>query len=630
MCGIAGIAGAVQISVRPEHILQCMRHRGPDGSGIYQTETLMLFHTRLAIQDLSEDAAQPMISPDGRYALCYNGEIYNHAALRLELPATTFRTTSDTETLLYLLAHEGLDAIEKLNGIFAFAFYDKQEQTLILARDHFGVKPLYYTTENGVLRFASELKTLLELGSKQGYRLNSDALLQCLQLQYNLPGDSGFKQIKRLDAGTAIQFDLKKEITERTRKKSLSYINGDYLELSPADWESKLEATLIEVVERQLLSDKEVAYFLSGGIDSGLIVSLASKIREKSLHTYCIETGSEFSAEGFSSDAKYAKILAAAQGHHLTLIPAASNILDSLDAIMLSLEELQADPAALFVGQIAAHARSQGHQVMMSGTGADDIFSGYRRHQAIYYARIAAKTPAFLLRTFDASRRFLPQSAQRRATKLLSLAARNEEQRIRAAFYWCEKNTALSYFHPDLQQQFCANAIEKYFDERLAEIPETIDSLDKMLHLEQGAFLAHNLNYTDKMGMAHGVEIRVPYLDKDLAKLAAKIPPHLKMKGTSTKYLLRKVAEKHLPQAIINRPKSGFGAPLRSWLRQQPQFRNEMRNRLEALCQTHPELFAKKAIDQLFADTVAQKTDGVYTLYALVCIESWLRQFIAN
>jgi asparagine synthase (glutamine-hydrolysing) len=607
-----------------------MKHRGPDGSGCYQNEQLLLFHTRLAIQDLSERAAQPMTSADGRYTLCYNGEIYNHAALRRELHHKAFKTTSDTETLLYLLAEQGMDAIENLNGIFAFAFYDNEAKTILIARDHFGVKPLYYALDKEVLCFASELKTLLLLGGERQYQLNTGALLQCLQLQYNLPDESGFKQIKRLGAGMALLFDLKNGLTVSSRKKSTVYNDGHYLDLSLSDWTRRLEEALFASVERQLLSDKEVAYFLSGGIDSGLLVSLATKIRGKGLNTYCIQTGTEFINEGFSDDASYAKILAREQAHHLTLIPAESNILDSLDAIMASLEELQADPAALFVGQISAHARSQGHQVMLSGTGADDIFSGYRRHQAIEYARIAAKTPAILLKAFNASKHLLPQSVQRRAAKLLALSATNERQRIRNAFYWCDTNTALTFFQPDLQSQLRTAAIEKYFDERLAEIPETLDSLDKMLHLEQGAFLAHNLNYTDKMGMAHGVEIRVPYLDKELATLAAKIPPSLKMKGTNTKYLLRKVAEKHLPPSIINRPKSGFGAPLRSWLQLQPQFRTGMRDRLDALCQKHPELFAKKAIDQLFVDTVERKTDGVYTLYALVCMESWLRQFTTN
>lgn len=630
MCGIAGIAGSGVHQVNITSVLKGMRHRGPDGEGSYRDERLVLLHSRLAIQDLSEASAQPMCSPDGRYVLCYNGEVYNHLELRKLIPDVQFRTISDTETLLHLLIRFGTSVPEKLNGIFAFAFYDSGQQTLLLARDHFGVKPLYYTISNAGLCFASEIKTLLQLREQNTFSLNPNALFHCLQLQYNLPEETGFKEIQRLGAGVTHQYQLADQIKLIATVASKPYPSTSLETLPEKEWEKVLDQALMGAVERQLLSEKEVSFFLSGGIDSTLLVAMAAKIKSGPLHTYTIRTGDAFSKEGFAQDFNFAASFAQARGHHLQILDARSDLMDSLDEMIFHLEELQADPAALFVGNIAAHARKQGHEVLIGGTGADDLFSGYRRHQALHYYKITERIPRALIKIAENTARFLPEAAARRSAKFFEMAGLNKTERMLRSFQWINAEAALSLLHPDLRAQLTSNSIQGYFENCLTELATNADDLSKLLHLEQRVFLSHNLNYLDKMGMAHGVEIRVPYLDNALAALVAGIPANLKMNGAHTKYLLRKVAAKYLPQSIINRSKTGFGAPIRHWLHHDPLFREKLNNRLEQLCISHPELFDKKEITKLYQQTLSKQTDGTYTLFALASTESWLRQFTAS
>lgn len=630
MCGIAGLAGKDAGQFPTDTALNSLRHRGPDGNGIYRSECLTLLHTRLAIQDLSTAAAQPMQDPEGRYVLCYNGEIYNHLSLRALLPQLSFRGHSDTETLLQLLIHFGAEVVEKLNGIFAFAFYDSKANTLLLARDHFGVKPLYYCLSENSLSFASELKTLRLLIPNIQCTLNPDALFQSLQLQYNLPEQTGFKEIHRLKPGTTALFDLNRQQASVQMKPSTPYIKSEYLQYTEEEWIHRLAQELYRAVERQLLSEKEISFFLSGGIDSSLLVAIASDITQSPLHTYTIRTGNAFTKEGFSEDFHFAKAVATAGGHYLHTLEADNRLLETLDETILKLEELQADPAAFFTGHIAAAARRQGHEVMIGGAGADDLFSGYRRHAALHYFKKTDRVPRFVPGMLSKLSTLLPGAGGRRAVKLLSLAARAPEQRRIQSFRWAGPERVLPLFSEGFREQLTEHCVEAYFSQTLSDLPEGVSELDRILHLEQKIFLPHNLNYLDKMGMAQGVEIRVPYIDNELARFAASIPPELKMKGTETKYLLRKVARKYLPDAVIDRPKTGFGAPLREWLQHDPVFRTQLQDRISTLISHYPEYFNGKAIQELFRASIRKQTDGVYTLFALACIESWLRQFTTN
>lgn len=631
MCGIAGLIGGSINELQMNKALASMKHRGPDADGIFTEPDITLLHTRLSIQDLSEKASQPMFSADGRYIIIFNGEIYNHREIRKSLAEKEqeFQSESDTETLLYGFIHFGKAILEKLNGIFAFAIYDKEKRQLFAARDAFAVKPFYYHFAKGNFTFASEIKTILTLKDIDK-TINPNALFQTLILQWQLGEDTGFKEVKKLLPGHFIELNIDDLNHYKIRKWTKENFVGNYENLSEEEWIIMLDKALNESVERQLLSDKPIAYFLSGGLDSSLLLAIAHKIDPlKTKQAFTIDAGKAFQKEGFSEDLPYAKLVAQHLNIELEIISADINFLNDFDAMIYQLDEAQADITPLFVQQISKAAKAKGYDVLIGGVGGDDVFSGYRRHQALAYENKITNTPLFLRKIAKQLVQLLPNNTNtRRIKKAAKTIDLTGFQRIVSYFFWNDKEVINNLFTNEFQAQLNSNNIEDFFIKTLNEIPNEHNKLNQLLHLEMSSFLpCHNLNYTDKMGMAEGVEIRVPYLDNELVALAAKIPPELKMKGKTTKYLLKKVAEKYLPKEVIYRSKTGFGAPIRTWMQEDKVFQNAVWERLNRPSFIHRNIFNQKAIEQLFQDTIHKKRDNSYTLLSLLAIECWLRQF---
>lgn len=632
MCGIAGIIGEAITEITLHKALGTMTHRGPDSHGTISDKNITLLHTRLSIQDLSESANQPLFSADQRYCIIFNGEIYNHLEIRakLELKGQQFKSQSDTETLLYGYIHFGKAILEMLNGIFAFAIYDNAKKQFFAARDSFGVKPFYYYSCKDIFSFASEIKTLLQLSTIEK-TINHNALFQTLLLQWQLDTNTGFLNVKKLLPGHSVELNVDDAKNYRIEKWSKEKLNGTYEVRTEEDWISKLDETLNNAVRRQLLSDKPIAYFLSGGLDSSLLLAIAHKIApEKTLKAFTIDAGKDFSKEGFSEDLPYAKMVAKHLNIELEIIDASIDFLKDFDAMIYHLDEAQADIAPIFVQQISKVAKREGYDVLIGGVGGDDIFSGYRRHQALAYEKKIKAIPLFLKKAIRDIGTFLPENYKfRRIKKMGKSLGQSGLQRMFSYFYWNDKETIQALFTKEYRDKIDTNNIEDFFSTLLTEIPAETNPLNQILHLEQNSFLPnHNLNYTDKMGMAEGVEIRVPFLDNKLVDLAAKMPPELKMKGTTTKYLLKKVAEKYLPKEVIYRSKTGFGAPIRSWMQEDQIFQNAVWERLNHPSFIGRNIFDHQAIEQLFQDTVHKKRDNSYTLLSLLAIESWLRQFV--
>ncbi len=631
MCGIAGIIGTSLNELKTQQVLASMAHRGPDAKGWYSEEKISLLHTRLSIQDISEQAQQPMFSRDGRYCIIFNGEIYNHLEIRkiLEGDGHQFRSHSDTETLLYGYMQWGANILEKLNGIFAFAIYDLEKKRLFAARDAFGVKPLYYHSEGGILSFASEIKTILQLRTID-QTINPNALFQTLLLQWPLGANTGFKQIHKLLPGHFLSIDIHDADNFRIRKWKTESFNGQYEYHSEEEWILKLDKALNNAVQRQLLSDKPIAYFLSGGLDSSLLLAIAKKLApEQSQKAYTINTGMGWSKEGFSADLPFAQMVAKHVHVDLEIIDTSIHFLEEFDAMIYHLDEAQADIAPLLVQQISRKAKSQGYDVLIGGVAGDDIFSGYRRHQAIAWEKGIDKIPLSLRKILKKTATLLPEKNNtRRIKKLMAHFDQNAAQRMFSYFLWSDKETIKSLFSKEFLLTIDRESIEKNFQQIRSSIPNENNQLNQLLHLEMNSFLpCHNLNYTDKMGMAESVEIRVPYLDNELVELASKIPPELKMKGITTKYLLKKVAEKYLPKEIIYRQKTGFGAPIRTWMQEDKAFQKAVLNRLQRLVLNNAPIFNAQKIEELYQDTLHKKRDNSYTLLSLLAIESWLRQF---
>jgi asparagine synthase (glutamine-hydrolysing) len=625
MCGIAGI-----ISPEASEYIRLMtdqlNHRGPDDAGFFIESNIGLGHRRLSIQDLSQNGHQPMLSLDGQYVLTFNGEIYNHWEIRDKLKNKyTFKSNSDTETLLYGFQEYGVSLFSMLNGIFAFAILNRRTRDLILVRDHFGVKPLYYFHQDECLLFSSEIKSLL-FYPNFNKEIDQDSIFSYLYFLWS-PGEmTPFKNCKKLLPGHYLKINLNnpKDYTI-TQYYEIPFI-GVYDNKTEKEWINLLDEKLTRAVERQLISDVPVGFFLSGGLDSSLIVAIAKKVSPKSVFKcYTIQTKVDSFREGFESDLSYAKKVAEILKLDLEIVKSDVDILRNFDKMVYQLDEPQADPASLNVSSICKRARSQGYLVLLGGTAGDDIFSGYRRHQSLFYDKKIAAIPYFLKKAlFNISSHLSYKYAfSRRLKKILQSYKFSERKSQMASLYgWLSTDrvkrllSQVTNFDPN---DFLINS--------LRHIPYEQSSLNQMLYWDLKYFLTdHNLNYTDKMSMMHGVEVRVPFLDIELVNFSTTIPPNLKLKGLTTKYLLRKVAERYLPKEVIYRTKTGFGAPLRDLV--VDEIGETIKKRLLAVKSEKDALFSMCEIDKLIKENKIEKIDASYTIFAILAVESWLQQFV--
>lgn len=624
MCGIAGMLGAP--SRRDlEALAAALAHRGPDGEGIFHDPGagIGLVHRRLAIIDPTAAAAQPMASCGGRYTIVFNGEIYNYRALAAELAGQGYALNKDSDTAVIapLYDRHGLDCLARLDGIFAFALWDARERELIVARDALGVKPLYYTARDGRLAFASELKALLGvLGSDR--RLDQAAVIDYL-VRLWAPGDrTPLAAVRKLPPGQVI----------RVRAGCISLVRWYAPPIGRARRGGDTEAlkaevrdTLAGVVRDQCVSDVPIGAFLSGGIDSSAIVHAMAAADHRPKQTYCIAfAGPSLEDEGFGDDLSHARLMARRVGVPLTEITVDQPEVEALERLAWMLDEPEADPAALYVAAIAAAARADGIEVLLGGTGGDDIFSGYRRHKAAALrARLGHLAAAVPLRWMAGLGRGGPLA--RRLEKLGYLLDGSDEDFLLRAFEFNRRAAALACLSADVSGEAGGH------DDRLRDaLRESRGAplLERMLHLELSGFLPdHNLNYTDKASMAHGVEVRVPFLAPRLVELASRIPWQLKTRGLAEKWILKAAVADWLPPEIIKRRKTGFGAPVRVWLRR-GRLREAAHDLLASRRMRERGIYNPAAIDALLRDTMSGRRDGAYLVLALMMLELWLRQFV--
>lgn len=628
MCGIVGIisksvAGSLLSS------LAKIDHRGPDSSGTFFYNDLGLGHKRLAIQDLSENGHQPMHSNHGNYILIFNGEIYNHLDIRAELEHKyAFKSHSDTETLLYGFIEYGPEILNKMNGIFAFSIFNKSTNELFIARDQFGVKPLYYYSDEKLFWFSSEIKSILPLDFSN--EVCNDALVNYLTFLYSPGEKTPFKKVLKLLPGHYLTLNIEKPAGFEIKKYYEIPFKGTVSSKTEKELVDDLEQKLIRAVERQMLSDVPVGFFLSGGLDSSGIVAIARKLHPaKKFNCYTIKTnGGEDMEEGFANDLHYARLVAKHLDVNLIEVESTVDIVKDFDKMVYHLDEPQADPAPLSVFQICSQARNDGQIVLLGGTAGDDLFSGYRRHQALGMERYINYVPLFLRKFIRSTICLFPAKKVffRRARKLTNNIHLSQEERLVGYFSWVDKEIVNELFSTQYKKQVAIYNPLQLLKEYLKNIPNEKDLLNKMLYLEMKFFLAdHNLNYTDKMSMATGVEVRVPFLDKELVEFSCTIPTHLKLKGMTTKYILKKVMEKYLPHEVIYRSKSGFGAPVRQWITHDMD--GIIQDYLSDKAVFKRGIFSYYDIQQLIEDNKSGKVDASYTIWSLLSIESWMLQF---
>lgn len=629
MCGILGFSGGIEPALLSPS-LKSIEHRGPDNADVFLDEVhgVGLGHVRLSILDLSPQAHQPMISADGAVALVFNGEIYNFQALRAELESRgfVFRGYSDTEVLLNLYLTEGEAMLSRLNGIFAFALWDGRSQSLLIARDALGVKPLYYAALYDRFAFASEIKGLLQL-VPEARELDAAALHRYLSFLW-CPGEgTPLKAVRKLLPGEAMVVRAGR-VERRWKWYQLPAFGGVIADLNEKDALAGTVAHLRQAVQRQMVADVPVGAFLSGGLDSSAVVAFA---REQSpdIHCFTIEaTGGQ--EEGVVDDLPYARKVAYHLGVPLEVVQIdASRMAGDLERMVAQLDEPLADPAPLNVLYISELARQQGMKVLLSGSGGDDLFTGYRRHRAVQMERYWSWLPNAARIGLERTTATLDQRnpLKRRLTKLFRGAGLSGDERLVNYFVWAKEADLLALYTPDFRAQLAGASASAPMLDFLRPLNSSVPPLERMLALEQRFFLAdHNLLYTDKMSMAAGVEVRVPFLDLDLVDFAARIPLRLKQRGQEGKWVLKRAMEPFLPHDVIYRPKSGFGAPLRRWMR------NELRDLLGDLLSVDSlkrrGLFDAVAVQRLIASNDAGKVDASYTLMSLLCIEIWCRRFV--
>jgi asparagine synthase (glutamine-hydrolysing) len=628
MCGIIGFCG----SHSPELLgggLHAIAHRGPDGGGQFFDEDtgVGLGHVRLSIIDLSPLGNQPMTDASGSLVVVFNGEIYNFRELRaqLELAGCSFRGQSDTEVLLALYQTHGEGMLLMLNGIFAFAIFDRVDQTIFIACDAMGVKPLYFTEAQEGFAFASELKGLVELIGVPG-SLDISALYLTLGFLWSPGGATPFKGVGRLGPGEALRVKAGR-IVKRWHWARSAWADAPLIVIAD-EAVRRVQAGVRTAVHRQMVADVPVGAFLSGGLDSSAVVAMAREI-SPDIDCFTIDTGAERDA-GVTDDLPYARQVARHLGVRLHEIKVdSSRLAADLERMVVQLDEPLGDPAPLNVLYISQLARKHGVKVLLSGAGGDDLFTGYRRHRALMLERYWGWLPASVRQGLCSLSSHLGRRSAlgRHLTKAFAHAGLPAEQRLASYFLWADPSRVLGLFAPEHRAALANEVMTAPLDDYLRSLPPGLPPLQRMLALEQRFFLAdHNLLYTDKMSMAVGVEVRVPFLDNDLVRLANSLPPGLKQRGAEGKWVLKKAMEPYLPHNVIYRPKTGFGAPLRHWLRH--ELREWVGDMLSAETLRRRGLFNPRAVAALITDDQAGRVDAAYTILGLVCIEIWCREFM--
>ena len=550
---MCGIAGAVNFTLSYQQINKHMLHRGPDEQNGFRIDNIDFYHLRLSILDIS-GGKQPM-HLDDRYTIIFNGEIYNHQQIRKQLNITGI-TSSDTETLLLLYRKFGVDMLQYLDGMFAFALYDWVEKKLFIARDRAGKKPLYYYRDNEKIIFASELNCLKGLLPLQ---MENENLFHYLRLGSFYKQLTPYKNVLELNAGSYLMIDSKTMDFKETRWWNINRFYQSKNEDGLQDSLQKVDELLHTAVKRRVeSSDLEVGSFLSGGIDSGLVTAIASKYNQQ-LKTFTI------SFEGAYNEAPLASLVASQYGtHHTEIAISFDNLKFDIEKILCNYGEPFFDSSAIPSYYVSKEAKKH-LTVILNGDGADELFGGYRRYVPFaqydfFKANGLVKTAAAFVKNV------LPHSSEKKSAynylyRLASLASKDQLHIYLSAgvdiFEDFEHNITGhgSDYLGMMRQDFAAI------------VNADISGLSKIMNMDFNTTLFSDLLVKmDIANMANSLEGRSPFLSKELLEYAPCINESFKIKGSTTKYLLRQLAKKYLPKELINQPKRGFEIPLKNWV----------------------------------------------------------------
>lgn len=624
MCGITGIFNLNGEAVSPialRKMTDAIAHRGPDGEGFFVDSFIGLGHRRLAVIDLTSAGHQPMATQDDRYILTYNGEIYNFRELRAELEECghRFRSRTDTEVLLYAYAEWGENALDHLNGMFAFAVWDRQRQELFLARDRYGIKPLYYTLQDHILLFGSEAKAIL---AHPSYRcaMDREALLEYFTFQNFFTDRTLFANIRLLPAGCTLRLSLGMRRLGPVKR----YWDYEFVEPERArderEYLEELDRLFCQAVRRQLVSDVDVGAYLSGGMDSGSITAIAAKqLPYLKTFTCGFDLHSASGLElGFDEREKAEFMSYLFKTEHYEMVLKAGDMERILPKLTRHLEEPRVGQSYpnFYVAQLAGKFV----KVVLSGGGGDELFGGYPWRY--YRAVINNDFEDYVDKYYLYWQRLIPNK---------------------------DIQEVFAPIHGDVQHVWTRDIFRDVFTKHAPTLTRPEDYINHSLYFEAKTFLHGLLVLDDKLSMAHGLETRVPFLDNDLVEFAMNMPIHLKLGNLSQvirqdenelgdksaryfsktkdgKLLLRKAMERYIPLEVTEGAKQGFSAPDASW------FKGEsieyVRRKLFSERARIYEFLDRKAVERLVTEHLEGRQNRRLLIWSLLNVENWCEQFL--
>jgi asparagine synthase (glutamine-hydrolysing) len=618
MCGIAGVYNfKTDRPVSEESIkdmISVINYRGPDGEGVFKSGSVGLGHKRLTIIDTSERSNQPMTSQHGSQTICYNGEVYNYLELTTYLQSVgiELRTSSDTEVLLELLRLEGPKALEKLNGMFAFAYWDESDQALMLVRDRVGIKPLYYQeTDQGIV-FASEIKSILALGDSSN-KVNRSLIDGYMSLGYCTGNNTLFEGIKKVPPGHYI-------VVKNNKIELRQYWNMVFdksIDLGEEYYIKKAHDLFEDSVKLQLRSDVPLGVFLSGGIDSSAVVAMMWKLGAKDIKTFSVawDYGNEF------DETQYArKIAKQFNTDHTEYFMTHKEFKDFLPEYIRHMDEPVTEAAAISLYYLAMKTKEK-VTVVLSGEGSDEVFGGYGIYRSMQLVEHYKKIPSIIHKVINPLMRSLGHSF----SKYADLSETPLEQSYAGVSFYDSKQKHNLYsqsFKIEAAENDVFKTLAPYYGYTMGQ-----DLQSKMQYIDIKTWLVDDLLIkADRMSMAASLELRVPFLDHRFLELAANMPSQYRNKKNQSKYIIKKAMEPYLDDEILYRKKQGFPTPLAIMF--QGDLKDFVSDIIDSDLAHSREYFNPQEVKRLLTEHIEGIQDHHKILWQLLVLELWFREFI--
>ena len=618
MCGIAGIYNyktnlAVSNSAIKD-MISVINYRGPDGDGVFTSGHMGLGHKRLTIIDTSERSNQPMTSHYGPQTLCYNGEVYNYVELASQLSklGTQFRTSSDTEVILELLRNEGVSALDKLNGMYAFAYWDDVKKSFLLVRDRLGIKPLFYKeTENGIL-FASEIKSLLTQ-QDQSCTVNRALIDSYMSLGYSPGNNTLFSGIKKVPPGHYLE--IKEDKLILTKYWDMQF--DKQIDKGEQHYIEQTQKLFEDAVNLQLRSDVPLGVFLSGGVDSSAVVAMMHKLGVKDIKTFSVawDYGSEF------DETEYArKVAKQFNTDHTEYFMTTQEFKDFLPQYIRHMDEPVTEAAAISLYYLALKTKKK-VTVVLSGEGADEVFGGYSIYKYLEVIEKYKKLPNFLHKIINP----ILHSMGKKFGKYADLSELPLEQSYAGVSFYEESQKHKLYsesFKSEAKENDIFKTLSPYYQHCKNQ-----DAQSKMQYLDVKTWLIDDLLVkADRMSMAASLELRVPFLDHRFLELTANMPSKYRNKGYHSKYILKKAMEPYLDKEILYRKKQGFPTPLAIMF--QGGLKDYVRDIIMSDLALRRGYFSGEEINKLLTEHNNGEQDHHKVLWQLLVLELWHREYI--